>query len=837
MQQRLTSSYSLLHCTVLGLLLLSSKPANAQDPVPSTAPSTQPAVRVIGPLAVKDLMEAVVQQYDKAVTPTALHFQRADGRAWAASQIVSGRELALVFGEITLKDIGDEKRRWNATPPQEYVLGARSVALVVHPSNPLESLTTDQIAGLYSGKIADWKLLGAAPQTIRRYGLGAKDPLTLLFHERTIASGKSAPYTRKKDSDELAAAVAQDPQGIGFMDVVTATTQGGQLRIVPIFDGKKAIWPNAQTIRDRSYALSHPLMLYVSPRASERAKGLASYLVSGHADALLRQHGFLPAVQPAIDQAAALFERVYGDDIKRVKATPEPDDDIALAKQILSAARSTKLDESMVRVMCKAAFDLANSSLAGQTTALEAAQTLWQKVPEGRFLAAECRAKLYQREYELTERRVEAEHYINALIDAAEAGTAAGAFAPAEVLWRRAIEVAERTKARQCALLKQRLPAFAARAAAVKEVNGWVTTAETQSLSDQTRQKLLWSYLLEMDDPVRAAKYLDAASEETLKSNLPLAQMKLSEVAEDTAFRLAEWYSALVSKAGVGGQELMARRSRGYYLRFFELHRDRTDNIALRAELGLKKVGGQVPPVPVPGKAPPRVDPELRVLFQPEFSQDIAITNTRLAEIVIASPELATLGRKELGSPELLTDLRPLWHLPKLRSVDLSGAVFLKDLTPFTRLLTIESLILREIAATDLEALASLSRLEQLDLSGAANVQDISPLAHLSRLRGLSLAGCTKVTSVDALSGLRGLTSLNLAGTGISDLKPIEKLEHVTHLNLGGCENLRSILGLLKSVKLKQLDLRGCPQVSSSDVEALQSELTKCRILFGQKKR
>ena len=63
--------------------------------------------------------------------------------------------------ETTLKKIN--KKKPGATAGMNLIahrVGTTRVAFVVHPSNPVKSLTLAQIAGLMSGKIKNWKDLG-----------------------------------------------------------------------------------------------------------------------------------------------------------------------------------------------------------------------------------------------------------------------------------------------------------------------------------------------------------------------------------------------------------------------------------------------------------------------------------------------------------------------------------------------------------------------------------------------------------------------------------------------------------------------------------------------------
>ena len=52
------------------------------------------------------------------------------------------------------------------------------------------------------------------------------------------------------------------------------------------------------------------------------------------------------------DEAADTFNKLYGDDLKRVAATPSPADDVALAKQLLEAAGKVTNQTAFLTLLC-----------------------------------------------------------------------------------------------------------------------------------------------------------------------------------------------------------------------------------------------------------------------------------------------------------------------------------------------------------------------------------------------------------------------------------------------------------------------------------------------------
>ena len=489
-------------------------PADAQ----TSSPSTLRPVQISGPLVAKPLLEALAEEYGKTHPSFALDYQRMDLASGAVNALLSGRDAVLTYVPIGEAAVAERKVRWKGLDPQEHLLGLRAIALVVHPRNAVDNLTMEQLQAIYSGKIANWKVLGGEDKPIRRYGLAPTDPLAVLFHAKVLSADKCPLLQRKKSSDDLATALASDPQGIGFLDMTLAATNAQTLKTLGISDGKKAVLPNAQTLQDGTYRLGEPLLLYVPAEAKADTKAFVEFLVSEKTNAFYRQHGLTPAMRPLGEDVAEGFDRLYGAELRRVQKTPEPDDDIALALQILDAARTTKLSPAMLSTLCQTAFGLTEKASGGQVAAFESLAVWWDKVPEKRFEAGGGRVALYRRAYEQTKGRPEAEQLLTVLMLAADAGIQAQAYAASATLWQEGLEVAQTTQSPRMVAFQARSAAFQGRVQSLQEKQKLREQLRTGSLPLSMERRLLWLTGVELDDPSSAAKLIDTSTEEEFKN-------------------------------------------------------------------------------------------------------------------------------------------------------------------------------------------------------------------------------------------------------------------------------------------------------------------------------
>jgi phosphate transport system substrate-binding protein len=173
----------------------------------------------------------------------------------------SGKGLEMVLrGEVQLAGVArsltlEEKQR----SLYYRIIGYDAVGIYVHPTNPVTSLTKQQLKAIYTGRITNWNEVGGADAPIVCIMIwGAKRSMMIEFQENIL---DGAPYrTDRKEVDRQPDAVdALLPEPYGITALSPAFARPG-IKVVSI-DG---FVPEPQHIRSGAYLLSRPLLL-VSP--------------------------------------------------------------------------------------------------------------------------------------------------------------------------------------------------------------------------------------------------------------------------------------------------------------------------------------------------------------------------------------------------------------------------------------------------------------------------------------------------------------------------------------------------------------------------------------------
>ena len=172
-----------------------------------------------------------------------------------------------------------------------------------------------------------------------------------------------------------------------------------------------------------------------------------------------------------------------------------------------------------------------------------------------------------------------------------------------------------------------------------------------------------------------------------------------------------------------------------------------------------------------------------------------------------------------------VSDVSPISRLTSLQYLSLNGTQ-ISDLTLLARLTKLQHLSLDITQISDLTPLAGLTLLQHLSLNWT-QISDLTPLARLTSLRHLWLGG-TRVSDLTPLARLTSLFFLWLARTQVSDLNPISCLTSLWFLLLDGTQ-VSDLTPLARLTSLRYLSLGGT-QVSDLTPLARLTSLQRLRI-------
>ncbi len=175
---------------------------------------------------------------------------------------------------------------------EEHAVARDGVTVYVHSVNPVATISMEQLRGVYTGTITNWKDLGGADAPITVYSRENNSGTYVFFKEHVL--GGADFIDRAQTLPGTAAvvnAVKNDPGGIGYGGIA----YGEGIRHLGILGADGApVEPTEETIKSGAYPLSRPLYWYVAAKAPQAARDLLAWVTSPEGQAHVIEVGYFP---------------------------------------------------------------------------------------------------------------------------------------------------------------------------------------------------------------------------------------------------------------------------------------------------------------------------------------------------------------------------------------------------------------------------------------------------------------------------------------------------------------------------------------------------------------
>lgn len=178
--------------------------------------------------------------------------------------------------------------------PREYAVALDGLSVYVNDANPVKSLSIEEIAAIFTGKIRNWKEVGGPDQAITLYSRENSSG-TYEFFKEHVLKGKdfAASAQTQPGTAAVLQAVAKDKGAIGYGGA--AYGQGARHVMVAREKGGEAIDPSEETVLSGKYPISRQLYVYLNPELDKGEIGAYLGWIRGdEGQKLVREVGYYP---------------------------------------------------------------------------------------------------------------------------------------------------------------------------------------------------------------------------------------------------------------------------------------------------------------------------------------------------------------------------------------------------------------------------------------------------------------------------------------------------------------------------------------------------------------
>ncbi|MCR4433190.1 MAG: phosphate ABC transporter substrate-binding protein [Caldiserica bacterium] len=182
--------------------------------------------------------------------------------------------------------------------PVQIVVALDGVTVVVNPQNPVNDLTMEQLAAIYTGKISNWREVGGLDAPIVVLSRDSNSGTHVFFKEHVLqAKDKNAEYgsdvqflpTSQSIHDE----VARNPNAIGYFGLGYLSDKVKVLGIKKDASSD-AVKPSLESIKDGSYPIARPLFVTTKGQPEGIIKEYIDWILSPEGQRIVSELDFVP---------------------------------------------------------------------------------------------------------------------------------------------------------------------------------------------------------------------------------------------------------------------------------------------------------------------------------------------------------------------------------------------------------------------------------------------------------------------------------------------------------------------------------------------------------------
>jgi phosphate transport system substrate-binding protein len=252
-------------------------------------PPKEATIKVMGTQFMVNLLNSLYEGYG---------YYHPEDVIWVSGEGESPGFTAFAKGVVDLvsstREISDrETEELNASgiTPQKWTVGYHALAVIVNKETPLESISMDELRGIFMGEITDWSELGLLPGRIRPVMLDQSSGDYQLFSDVVLDGEDASPSLLTMEiNEDILDRIINDQCALGVIALEQANTT---VKRVPLEVEGREIPADDETVRSGQYPLCRPVYLYSSAEPSDSVKNFLKYVLDYPGQAIVKGHDLI----------------------------------------------------------------------------------------------------------------------------------------------------------------------------------------------------------------------------------------------------------------------------------------------------------------------------------------------------------------------------------------------------------------------------------------------------------------------------------------------------------------------------------------------------------------
>ena len=177
---------------------------------------------------------------------------------------------------------------------KEVVFAKDVLTVIVNPSNKVNQLTREQLKGIFTGEIKNWKDVGGDDLDIVIYSRESSSG-TYVFFRNHVLNKKN--YSTKAlllpATGSIVQSVSQTKGAIGYIGFAYIEKSIKPIK-VSFNKGKTYIEPSIENAKNNTYPILRPLYFYYLKSSENKVSPFINFTLSKEGQAIVSEVGYIP---------------------------------------------------------------------------------------------------------------------------------------------------------------------------------------------------------------------------------------------------------------------------------------------------------------------------------------------------------------------------------------------------------------------------------------------------------------------------------------------------------------------------------------------------------------
>ncbi|MDR0681464.1 MAG: PstS family phosphate ABC transporter substrate-binding protein [Dysgonamonadaceae bacterium] len=176
---------------------------------------------------------------------------------------------------------------------KEIIIAYDALAVVVNPENKVKNLTREQLEGIFTGKITNWKEVGGEDLKIIPYSRETSSG-TYEFFKESVLKNKNykSGILSMPATGAIVQSVSQTKGAIGYVGLAYLNKDVKAINIS--YDkGKIFTAPSVTNAKNGSYPIVRPLYFYYVTKSEKSVRPFVDYVLSTAGQKIVNEIGFI----------------------------------------------------------------------------------------------------------------------------------------------------------------------------------------------------------------------------------------------------------------------------------------------------------------------------------------------------------------------------------------------------------------------------------------------------------------------------------------------------------------------------------------------------------------